>query len=197
MITRKDGSPLLVFIRGIPGSGKSHLSEYLIQNGIIDNCELIDPDSINDSNLNYMEFFKDQIKNGTNEEVIPWRYNLSLTIEALLHGKNVIWNQPWTELEGIKTTLERVQNALREHDCEKATIYLIVELLIRPELAWNRIQERLVRGGHGPNKEKFQHYLKYDRIPQSYNYISLSAEQSPQKISELMLSYISSIREFR
>ncbi len=153
--TNKTRRSIVVFIRGLPGAGKTFLAQKL-QKEIGDNCLVLDPDGIKNHSLEYQLFIKDLARREPHlsPKFFPYRF---LRNQALIHLKKgglVIWDQPWSNLNGLKVTIEYLTKNLSQ-----APLVIIVELEIAPDKAYQRIRKRIESGGHGPSRTTFLQFV--------------------------------------
>ncbi|HSX49257.1 MAG TPA: AAA family ATPase [Candidatus Saccharimonadales bacterium] len=160
--------PLLVIIRGIPGSGKSYLTNDIINKLSID-ITIVDPDSINKESKTYKEFAHKlrSTEPEVEEKFYPYRFMLQIAHDRLNQKSKppfVIWNQAFTDTEGLDYTVRKLKSL-----CNSQLNILIIQLDPHPEEAWKRIQERMQTGGHGMDSERFNSFVtKYQKIEPQY-----------------------------
>ena len=153
----KNHKPVLVLIRGLPGSGKSHLAHELSNKFEKDQYISLDPDETDYNSQEYKDHVIEQKKDGVDEILHPYRFLRAKAYRAIEDRKIVIWNQPFTDL----TILRNVTNRLQEHAIENHTQLpiLVIEVNIDPKIAWERLIQRKNEGGHGPDKERFERFV--------------------------------------
>ena len=124
----------LLFFRGIPGSGKSAVSNYLNQQH---GMQILDPDFVDIFSPEFKEF-KSTFPQLTRLKNLKYRFLLNKAVAQINSGKSFIWCQPWRKSESLKTTLDNInfQNLISDG----WEIY-IVELLIDPKTAWQRLKD--------------------------------------------------------
>lgn len=148
--------PLLMIIRGVPGSGKSYLAAAL-QNAIGDRVELLDPDAIDLDNAEFKTYSDNLTQQGVDAKFHVYRYVRDKAYQAIEQHKILVWNQPFTDLDGLKTTVLRLQTYAQEHDLSLPL--LVVEIEVDTQLAHDRVAQRKLQGGHGPDDERFGRFI--------------------------------------
>ncbi|MBN1162454.1 hypothetical protein JXA34_01780 [Patescibacteria group bacterium] len=144
--------PVTVFIRGLPGLGKSTLAHKL--SGIT-NFKIINPDDINTESSDYIEFAHSlNVKRLKN---IKYRYNLHQAINYLLNGINIIWEQPWRKISNISITIENIRN-------KTPTRYIILEFPLDIDKSWRERENRF------SSKQAFKKYVsKWQPLEENRN----------------------------
>lgn len=148
--------PKLVIVRGLPGSGKTFLSHKLKDVIQRESTSVLDPDEINRETYEYVEFTARLRSDNAmlDPKFFPFRYLIEMASNSLNQGGIVIWNQPFSDLEGLAITFERLGR-----NVDRPFEILIIDLEISPELARKRIEERIKNGGHGPDRKKFDDFV--------------------------------------
>jgi thymidylate kinase len=150
-------TPLLIIIRGLPGSGKTYIAEKLAKEFDASNVVSLDPDTINYNS----EEFKQHVINQTAEGVDPilhdYRFLRARAYDAIVAHKVLIWNQPFTNLEILQKVTTRLSEHAEEHDTKLSIV--IVEVAIDPAIAKERVASRKAQGGHGPDDERFERFV--------------------------------------
>lgn len=109
---------IILFIRGLPGSGKTTFASFLSQKF---KFKVIDPD-----------LFEDLYKKSERSERLR-KYELCLAVakEFLDEGFNIVWCQPWRKLPNLVTT--------RKSLCkDKNYKTLLLDITIPVNLSWDR-----------------------------------------------------------
>jgi predicted ABC-type ATPase len=149
--------PILVIIRGLPGSGKSYLTAAL-QKSIGDKkIVALDPDSIDQTRKEYSDFSKILTSEGVDTKFHLYRFSRSKAYDAIRSHKIIIWNQPFINFDGFKKTIDNLQAYAIEHDTHLPL--LVVEVETDEDTAKKRIVERKKLGGHGPSEDVFARFV--------------------------------------
>jgi len=150
--------PVLVMIRGLPGSGKSYLAtEIVVQMGP-DKVEVLDPDATDYTAQEYVSFSKELSSQGVDDKLHPYRYLRSRAYKAIISGKVIIWNQAFTNLDLLDRTIKNLQAFASDHDAELPV--LVVEVEINQNIAKERVDSREGQGGHGVSAEAFARFVQ-------------------------------------
>jgi predicted ABC-type ATPase len=146
-------NPVLIFIRGIPGSGKTHLTKDLSKR--LDNVTVLDPDAVNENDASFLHFSKNLNDAGLDRAIHVFRWLREQAIQHALNDSVIVWNQPFTD-EGIFSRLVQyiVEQAKQKHGTRLRV--LIVEVATPEAIAWQRVLSRKAEGGHGPDEEIFR-----------------------------------------
>lgn len=148
--------PLLMIIRGVPGSGKSYLAAAL-HDTIGDRVTLLDPDAINLDDPDFRAYSDDLTQQGVDAKFHVYRYVRDKAYQAIEDHKILVWNQPFTDLDGLKTTVLRLQTYAQEHNLPLPL--LVVEIEVDSQVAHQRVVQRKQQGGHGPDDERFGQFI--------------------------------------
>jgi predicted ABC-type ATPase len=150
--------PLLLIIRGLPGSGKTYIAETLVKEFDSQTVVSLDPDTIDYESDAFKKHVEEQISEGVEPALHDYRFLRAKAYKAIEDHKIIVWNQPFTNLEILK----KVTTRLEEHAMEHGThlIIVMVEVAIAPSVAKKRIAERKAQGGHGPDEERFERFVQ-------------------------------------
>ncbi|KKQ95622.1 MAG: hypothetical protein UV74_C0013G0274 [Candidatus Woesebacteria bacterium GW2011_GWB1_43_14] len=188
---RLDGELSLVFIRGLPGSGKTTVASEMVRLIGINGVELIDPDIIDKDSEDYSEFVRklSQAQPELDPKFFLYRYMLFRARCALLEGRSVIWDQPFSLLSGLKHAIVTTESYFQ--NLSEIQV-IIVDLDIDPEESYKRVQDRISKGGHGPDRLTFDSFVsKYQPAEcLGRNHISLSGMGSPIENAERVFEMI-------
>lgn len=143
---------VLVFVRGIYGSGKSYLTRAL-ERALRDDVVVLDPDAIDYESQTYKKHVEQQIEEGVEAALHAYRFLRARAYDGISNHKIIIWNQPFSNLEIFQKMIGRMQDHAAEQHVSLAI--LIVEVELDPALARERVTGRKQRGGHGPSDETF------------------------------------------
>ena len=149
--------PVLVLIRGLPGSGKSYLAAALRDRIGDDKVVLLDPDTIDYASDKYITLSKSLAAEGIEEKFYPNRFLKAEAYQAIGEHRIIIWNQPFTEPGGFDRTIASVRAAADEQHIPLPI--LLVEVEVNHETAKQRIAVRKEQGGHGPSADRFARFI--------------------------------------
>ncbi len=149
-------NPTIVFIRGLPGSGKSYLASKLATKIGLDKSIVLDPDDINYQSDEYIHHSKTLSNNDVDKQLHPYRFLRAKAFQAILSNKIVIWNQPFTNTATFQKVIAKLQDFALQN--KKTLKLLIVEVEVDVDTAKKRVNERKYSGGHGPSDNTFNHY---------------------------------------
>ena len=150
-------TPILVIIRGLPGSGKSYLAQELVSQIGSKLVATLDPDSIEYQSSDYINFTNDLISQGVDEKLFPYRFLRANAYKAIESGKIIIWNQAFTNQDLLNRTIINLQNYAQDHNSQLKV--LIVEMEIDQVVAKKRVADRESNGGHGVSDIAFQKFI--------------------------------------
>ncbi len=159
--TQDASQPLLILIRGVPGSGKSHLTTALkksIERSILTRTVVtLDPDATDYTSKAYAALSQELTAQGVDLKFHPYRFLRSKAYAGITAHDIIIWNQPFTNLDGFEKTVKNLQAYASEHGTQ--LLILVVEVEIDPIIAEERVVHRKERGGHGPSKATFDRFI--------------------------------------
>lgn len=148
---------VLVLMRGLPGSGKSHLAEALQQSLSDDEVVSLDPDATDYESEEYKKHTQQLTEEGVDPKLHAYRFLRSKAYAGIADRKVIIWNQPFTNLEIFKKMIKRMEDFAAEHKVPLSI--LIVEVEIEPNIAKERVKKRKEDGGHGPSDKTFERFI--------------------------------------
>lgn len=152
--------PLLILIRGLPGSGKSYiakalepeLAERFGSNTFIN----LDPDATDYNSQAYQAHTERLDKEGVDKILHPYRFLRAQAYQAIEDHKLIFWNQPFTSRESLTKVIANLQGYAKDHSTTLPV--LIVEVEIDPATAKERVDQRKQAGGHGPSDKTFARF---------------------------------------
>jgi len=148
--------PIIILIRGLPGSGKSYLAAELEKTFGKDVTVMLDPDAINYESQEYKDHVDAQIKEGVDPALHAYRFSRNKAYQGIADHKIVMWNQPFTDLEIFNKMVDRFKEQAKE---QHTTLpILVIEVNTPPELAKQRVEQRKQQGGHGPSENTFSRF---------------------------------------
>jgi adenylate kinase family enzyme len=173
----KNDRPALIFIRGVPGSGKSYLATALENSLGKENVLMLDPDTIDFNSNEYLKFSEALLKEGVEQKLHPFRWLRSKACEGIAAGKVIVWNQPFTMVDIFNRLITYLQNYATEHGTDVPV--LIVEVDLDHNLAKERVLKRKQQGGHGPSEQtlirRIDEYKSY--TDQGYNSVTVHGDR--------------------
>ncbi len=179
-------------VRGLPGSGKSFLSEAVAKEIDPENVLILDPDTINLNNKTYQSFSSELTKEGLDEAIHPFRWSRKMACDAVVEGKIVIWNQPFT----IRGIFDRLVLFIRNHAEENGIDLpvLLVEIDIDHDKAKRRIADRKQAGGHGPTDRTFARRAdEYESFADDYETVTLHGENDINQSVKMVLDALAKL----
>lgn len=181
----------LIIVRGLPGSGKSVLSEAIAQRLPVGSVTLLDPDLIlEEEEYNSFVLNLSLTNPDLDSKYYPYRYLIHKAEDSLISRKLVIWNQPFTDLHGLEYTIRKLQKRLAERGHGSFEV-LIVEVEVPVDIAQARIRSRIERGGYGPNEELFVEYVqRYETVQGlglDYGVLGVNGTQDVSQLAEDVL----------
>ncbi|MBU0534885.1 ATP-binding protein [Patescibacteria group bacterium] len=127
------GVQFIVFIRGLPGAGKSTISNKICN---ITGYVRIDPDLIPDKyNISLHK-----------ERMRKYKICLNEAIKSIRNGLSIVWAQPWRKIKNIQLTINRINNLNVKP--------ILVNINIPVEESWNRSKNRFYN-----NRQDFDNYI--------------------------------------
>jgi predicted ABC-type ATPase len=138
--------PILIIIRGLPGSGKSYLAHSLAETIGNENVELLDPDMIDINAEDYKKLVARLTQDGVEEKFFPNRYLKAQSHSAIDLRKVIIWNQAFTLFDGFERTVANLVEHAASSGLKLPVI--VVEVKPDPEVAKARVRTRALSGGH-------------------------------------------------
>jgi len=150
--------PIVILMRGLPGSGKSYLANALRTALGKDELIMLDPDATDYEGAAYKAHTKQLTAEGVDPKLHAYRFLRAQAYDGIEAGKIILWNQPFTNLEIFQKMIDRLQTHAKEHD--RYLSILVVEVEVDPKIALARIQNRKRAGGHGPSETTFLRFTK-------------------------------------
>lgn len=149
--------PVLILVRGVPGSGKSYFSDRLGAELTDTPHIVLDPDATDYTSQEYRDHVAQQIQDGVDKALHPYRFLRAKAYDAINKHQVIIWNQPFTDLEILKKVTDRLQEQAVEYGTTLPV--LLVEVEIPDDVAKERVAKRKSQGGHGPSDERFAKFV--------------------------------------
>lgn len=178
--------PILIFIRGLPGSGKTYLAHELENH--IDNVVVLDPDSIDYGSKDYAMHVEKCKTDGVDEVLRPYRFLRGKAYQAIKDKKIAIWNQPFTSLEIFNKMVTNLR--LQADENKTGLTILVVELEINDKVAKKRVTIRKNDGGHGPSDGTFDRFINdYKSFKDDgYNTVTIFGEDDVKESADRVIS---------
>lgn len=179
-----------IVVRGLPGSGKTHLAKALAAQ--LSGCVVLDPDEVDQGSQSYKDHVTSQVAEGVDPKLHLYRFLRAKAYQAIEDGKTIIRNQPFSNLEVFQKIMQRMKDKATESD--RVLRVLIVEVELDPAKAEQRVADRKQSGGHGPSKNTFnrfnREYATFEN--QGYDIVRVAGDadtdESVSKIREALLS---------
>lgn len=164
----ENNKPVLIIIRGLPGSGKSVIANELSKKDLYEPIVILDPDSINFDSKEYIKFTEKLTENGVDPLLHPYRYLRNLAYETILEKGTIIWTQAFTNQDLLDRTIKNLKNYSEEKSLELSV--LIVEVEIDVSIAKERTKQREEKGFHGVSEENFIRFINDYKTFEEYGY---------------------------
>ena len=160
--------PILVLIRGLPGSGKSYLSTA-IQQLLGGPVVVLDPDATDYSSTAYTGYVQNVTAQGVDPSLHVYRFLREQAYAGITAHQIILWNQPFTNRE----IFQKMTSGLINYAINLGTTLdiLVVELGVDTAVAKERVDERKQAGGHGPSDTTFDRFTN--------DYVSFADEGFP------------------
>lgn len=168
--------PILIIVRGLPGSGKSYLAKKLRDSLGAGEVVMLDPDATDYDSKEYLAHVKALTAEGVDPKLFAYRFLRGQAYDGIADHKIILWNQPFTNLEIFNKMIARLEDQATEHKT-KLTI-LVVEVEIDQVVAKERVAQRKQGGGHGPSDALFERYVNdYESFAsEGYNTVTVQGE---------------------
>ena len=186
--------PVLLLVRGLPGSGKSYFSDKLYESFDTTSTLLLDPDATDYTSDAYKLHVQQQSAEGVDAKLFPYRFLRAQAYSAIEDHKVIIWNQPFTNLDILQKVTTRLQDYALEHGTKLPI--LVIEVAIDPKIAKERVAMRKKSGGHGPSDEVFTRFVNEysSAAPRGYDVIPIDGTLDPQTYTADIIAKVTSLR---
>lgn len=189
-------NPVVIFIRGLPGSGKTYIAKALQDAIGKDKIVMLDPDETDYSSKEYIEHSKAQAAEGVDEKLHAYRFLRTKAYNGIRSDKIIIWNQPFTNLEIFHKMVSRLKDHAAEHS--KQLQMLIVEVEVDHNLAKKRVLARKQAGGHGPSDSTLERrivdYKSY--ADQGFNAVTVYGKDDASISVSKIIDALKKIRDY-
>lgn len=178
--------PILILVRGLPGSGKSYISRILAEKLGQKVC-VLDPDATDYSSEEYKKMSDSLSAEGVDEKFYPYRFLRKQAYEGIETDKVIIWNQAFTNLDGLQKTVINLRSYAAQHN--KQLPLLLVEVEIDPEVAKKRVSERTSQGGHDVDEDTFQRFMSDYRSfeQEGFDLVKVDGEDDANKSADKII----------
>lgn len=185
--------PLLILIRGVPGSGKSYLAAALQDKIGAGNVVILDPDKIDLTSQAYLDFSDSLTKEGVDLKFHPYRWSRAKAYKGIETNKVIMWNQAFTNLDGFNKTVINLQGYAADHG---TTLPLLsVEVEVNEPVARQRVAKRAEQGGHGVPDEAFARFMnEYTSFADTYNTVVVHGEDDVEKSVAAVLEALEKLK---
>lgn len=189
--------PVIIFVRGLPGSGKSFLTTQLQKTLVHDGDDVLvlDPDAIDFDSEKYAQHVNKLTHKGVNPSLFAYRFLRGQAYEAIADRRIVIWNQPFTNLDIFHKMVANLRLQASEHKLDLPI--LVVEVEIDPASAKERVNTRKSQGGHGPSDSTFNRFTQDYRSfhDAGYDTISVRGDDEISKSVQNVVNALTSMLE--
>ena len=185
--------PILILIRGLPGSGKSYLATALQRALGSTPVVALDPDAVDLDSQAYADHVATATAEGVDPRIHLYRFLRGQAWAGILAHEIIIWNQPFTNLDVFQKMTTGLKAYATEHDTELRI--LVVEVGIDPEVASARVAERKQTGGHGPSDATFTRFVTeyVSFAPEGYNTVAVPGNGNVAASVETILDRINQL----
>lgn len=169
-------NPTLIMVRGVPGGGKSYIAAKLQESIGKERVVILDPDAIDKTGKEYLDFSQVLTNDDVNEKLHPYRFLRSKAYEGIEANKIIIWNQGFIDLDGFNKTVINLQTYALDHGTNLLT--LVVEVEVEGNIAKQRVATRAAQGGHDVPEEAFDRFINgYESFSgKGYNTITVNGQ---------------------
>lgn len=150
--------PVLILVRGLPGSGKSYLADALTEALGKERVVILDPDEIDQHSQEYRTLSASLTTEGVDEIFHPNRFLKAKGREGIDANKIIIWTQAFTHLQGFKNSAGSLQAYAAEHNTPLPV--LLVEIAVDREVAQKRVAQREAEIGRSVPPEAFARFIR-------------------------------------
>ena len=164
--------PILIMVRGIPGSGKSFVASRLQQLIGPEKTVMLDPDAIDKNSPDYRTLVDELTQQDVDAKLHPYRYLRAQAYDGITTQKAVIWNQAFTDFTGLERTIIRLRDYAEEHSIHLPV--LVVEVEIDEATAKQRVAARVNQGGHDVPIEAFGRFIEQYKTFAGHGYATVT-----------------------
>lgn len=168
MIVFMSNDVTVVFVRGVPGSGKSYITSRFVATLIDGSYVSLDPDAIERRVAEYQDFSRQLTEQGVDKKFHDYRYLRQQAYDAISAQQTVVWNQPFIDFKSFELTVTRLSEYASE--VGRSLRIIIVEVEVDDATARARVASRKSEGGHGPDEQTMDRFLSQYRSFTSEGY---------------------------
>ncbi len=156
-MSEQTDQPVIILVRGLPGSGKSYIATELQKSIGVDKVVALDPDAVDTESVDYRAHTEELTKAGVDKALHLYRFLRAKAYQGIADRKVIIWNQPFTNLEIFNKMVYNFHAQAAANGT--AVSILVAEVGIDPAVAKERIELRKRSGGHGPSETTFARFV--------------------------------------
>ena len=188
-----DTHPTLVLVRGLPGSGKSYLARAISERVGVERVVLLDPDATDYKSDDYQQMSQQLTDDGVDKKFHPYRFLRQQAHKGIETDKLIIWNQAFTNLDGLQKTVTNLQSYAQDHGTHLPL--LVVEVTASHSVARQRIADRVATGGHDVPDEEFRRFVGDYRsfASEDFEVISVDGEANIVESVDLVLEKVKNL----
>ncbi len=186
-------APILILVRGLPGSGKTHVAVALQEALGKERTLILDPDDLDLESQAYHELSAMLTAQGVDEKFHPYRFLRAQAYEGINTGKVIIWTQAFTDLTGFSKTVLNLQNYAKEHDTHLPL--LVVEVEVGHDVAKERAAEREARTGRSVPEDAFARFIRDYRsfASEGFNTVTVHGEDDVNASVKTIMSALEAL----
>jgi thymidylate kinase len=187
-------NPVLIIVRGLPGSGKTYIANELGKAFDRDQVVKLDPDATDYESAAYTKHVEQLTEEGVDPKLHAYRFLRAQAYDGIKDHKVVIWNQPFTNLEIFHKMMDRLNTHAAENNTKLSV--LVVEVEIDPLIAKARVDSRRQAGGHGPSDDTFTRFVHdYKTFSNDgYNTVTVSGDTNVSESVTAILEALNTLR---
>lgn len=185
MIDSHNNQSTVLFIRGLPGSGKTTIANILKEN-LPKGTLVLDPDEVDQQSQAYINHVNQMKNQKVDPKLFVYRYLRQQAYQGITDKCIIIWNQPFTNLDIFNKMTTRLKDHAKAVNVSLKI--LVIEVEIDEKLAYQRVTKRINDGGHGPSKNRFnQHMTDYKSfVNVGYDVVTVNGDSSKRAADELL-----------
>lgn len=192
-MTKGKKHPILVLVRGLPGSGKSYIADRVLQLFPKGEVILLDPDRTDYESSDYKDLSRKLRQEGVDEKFYPYRFLRAQAHAAIESCRVVMWTQAFTQLDGFQKTIVNLTDYAKRHGLELPLI--VVEVEVAPDLAKARISERVLSGGLDVDSDRFDRFVsEYGSFEsEGYDTLRIDGSSDPDEAAKRIYQKVLSV----